>query len=81
MQLNITLDDELIRQAKIFIPKYNEQEILEIALRTWLNQQRILNQPENSKETCYDLAKHLIGAIQGPADLSINKKYLQGFGE
>jgi hypothetical protein len=29
----------------------------------------------------YDRIKHLIGGVDGPADLSTNPKYLHGFGE
>lgn len=31
--------------------------------------------------TAYDLVKDLVGCIDGPADLSTNKAYLEGLGE
>ena len=30
--------------------------------------------------SCLDLAKDLIGSVDGPADLSYNKKHLKGYG-
>lgn len=30
--------------------------------------------------SCLDLAADLVGCIDGPTDLSYNKKYMQGFG-
>jgi hypothetical protein len=80
MQLNISIDDNLIHQAQQINPRSNHAEIIEIALRTWLAQQPKTPQPETN-QTCYDLAKHLIGTIQAPADLSTNKAYFEGFGE
>ena len=31
--------------------------------------------------SAHDRAKHLIGSIEGPSDLSTNKAYLEGLGE
>ena len=31
--------------------------------------------------SAHDRAKHLIGSIEGPSDLSTNKAYMEGFGE
>ncbi|CAB1062394.1 hypothetical protein D1BOALGB6SA_7171 [Olavius sp. associated proteobacterium Delta 1] len=30
--------------------------------------------------SCFDLAKDLIGSVEGPSDLSYNKKHLKGYG-
>ena len=30
---------------------------------------------------CLDLAGDLVGCLQGPGDLSVNKKYMEGFGK
>jgi metal-responsive CopG/Arc/MetJ family transcriptional regulator len=32
------------------------------------------------KESCFDLVSDLCGIIEGPGDLSFNKKHLAGFG-
>ena len=34
-----------------------------------------------SSASCLDLAGDLVGCIQGPGDLSVNKKYMGGFGK
>ncbi|WP_353572615.1 type II toxin-antitoxin system VapB family antitoxin [Candidatus Albibeggiatoa sp. nov. BB20] len=73
MQLNISVDDKLIHQAQQINPRSNHTEIVEMALRTWLAQQSENPKPKTN-QTCYDLAKHLIGSIQVPADLSTNIK-------
>lgn len=31
--------------------------------------------------SCLDLAKDLIGSVEGPRDLSYNKKYFKGYGQ
>jgi hypothetical protein len=31
--------------------------------------------------TCLELAGDLVGCLQGPGDLSFNKKYMEGFGK
>jgi len=31
--------------------------------------------------SCLDLAGDLIGSVEGPSDLSVNKKHLKGFGK
>lgn len=86
MQLNVLINDNLIEQAQQINPDYSTQELLETALRSWLDlQYQLLERNiELNKEkpvSCYDLAKHLIGSIEGPADLSTNKAYFEGFGE
>jgi hypothetical protein len=37
--------------------------------------------PENQPISCLDIAKKYIGCVEGPADLSTNKKYFEGFGQ
>ena len=31
--------------------------------------------------SCLDLAKDLVGSVEGPSDLSCNKKHLKGYGK
>jgi predicted DNA-binding ribbon-helix-helix protein len=42
--------------------------------------ERLLEQEKNEL-SIYDRVRHLIGEIDGPADLSTNPKYLKEFGE
>jgi Arc/MetJ-type ribon-helix-helix transcriptional regulator len=34
----------------------------------------------NTPNSCLDLAKDLIGSVEGPSDLSYNSKHLRGYG-
>lgn len=81
MQLNVIVDDGLMQQVRQVSPQ-SEQELIEAALKVWL---ALHTQPSRetteSPRSCYDLAKHLIGAIQTPTDLSTNKAYFEGFGK
>ena len=56
----------------------------------WLND--LENQPQAAAEetmqedeqpfvSAYDLAKDVVGSLDGPEDLSTNPKYMEGFGE
>jgi len=36
---------------------------------------------ETGRRTCLELAADLAGCVEGPGDLSVNKKYLDGFGQ
>ena len=31
--------------------------------------------------SCLDMAKDLVGSVEGPSDLSFNKKHLKGYGK
>jgi predicted DNA-binding protein len=54
----------------------SKSAILREALEAYLNGAK-----DGSGPSCYDLAKDLIGIVEGPGDLSYNQKYLEGFGE
>lgn len=41
----------------------------------------IQNDKSVSQGSCLELAQDLIGCVEGPPDLSYNKKYLKGFGK
>jgi hypothetical protein len=42
--------------------------------------ERFLNEAPAHPDSCLALASDLIGCVEGPADLSHNKKLLEGFG-
>ncbi len=42
--------------------------------------ERFLNEASTHPGSCLALASDLIGSVEGPADLSHNKKRLEGFG-
>ena len=43
--------------------------------------ERFLNEKSAHPDSCLALASDLIGCVEGPADLSHNKKRLEGFGK
>ena len=42
--------------------------------------ERLLDETSTHPDSCLALASDLIGSVEGPADLSHNKKRLEGFG-
>ena len=49
-------------------------------IRTAINS--ILNANETvTPSSCLDMAKDLVGSVEGPSDLSCNKKHLKGYGK
>ena len=42
--------------------------------------ERLLNEASAHPDSCLALASDLIGSVEGPADLSHNKKHLEGCG-
>ena len=42
--------------------------------------ERLLNEASAHPDSCLALASDLIGSVEGPADLSHNRKLLDGFG-
>jgi predicted DNA-binding protein len=42
--------------------------------------ERLLNEASTHPDSCLALASDLIGSVEGPPDLSHNKKRLEGFG-
>ena len=40
----------------------------------------LLEAEEIAPNSCLDLANDLLGSVEGPQDLSINKKYLEDYG-
>lgn len=42
--------------------------------------ERLLNEASAHPDSCLALASDLIGSVEGPADLSHNKKHFEGFG-
>ncbi len=44
-------------------------------------QEYLAKQEEAQIVSAYDLAKEFLGCGEGPADLSTNKKYMEGYGQ
>ena len=53
----------------------NKSEIIRAALRNYLASEGVAE-----PGSCLDLSSDLVGCMDGPPDLSYNKKYMKGFG-
>ena len=80
MNISLTPEDEQLVKQQIARGRFHSAgEVIHEALRLLE-----IHEPEESDRTCYDILKEsgAIGMIEGgPADLSTNKKYMDGFGE
>lgn len=69
-----SLDRRISRQAKKL--HVSKSQLVRDALEWYLEYTRKLGGP-----SCYDLTRDLCGSVEGPPDLSTNRKYLEGFGQ
>lgn len=78
LKLSKALDEQLTAVAKH--RRVSKAAIARIALEEYLAQE---NDSDAPPQTVGDVAGHLFGCIDvdGPTDLSTNKKYFEGFGE
>lgn len=78
LKLSKALDAQLTTTAKL--RRASKTAIARAALQEYLARQ---NAGNSKPLTVGDLVGHLAGCIDvdGPTDLSINKKYFEGFGE
>jgi hypothetical protein len=77
LKLSKALDEQLTTVAEWL--GTSKAAVVQVALQEYLLRQR----QQMSPLTVADVAGHLIGCIDvdGPTDLSTNKKYFEGFGE
>lgn len=54
----------------------SRSEFIRAAIR-----ERLAHLQESKKGSVVDVAGDLVGCLDGPSDLSTNKKYLRGFGQ
>lgn len=72
--------DELIKRARELSGLKTKQEILDQALKFFLQhlqQQKVFDK----QKSFYELTKHWAGSVEGPSDLAHNRQHLQGFGQ
>ncbi len=53
-----------------------KSKVVRSAIESFVKQRR-----GKVKGSCLELAGDIIGSVEGPPDLSTNKKYMEGFGE
>jgi hypothetical protein len=73
------------KYVTIYLDKALYRQFLHEALARKLTVGKVIKERllerEKERTSVYDRVKHLVGSVDGPADLSTNPKYLQGFGE
>jgi hypothetical protein len=78
LKLPKSLDEQLTTVAKR--RRSSKMAIARKAIEAYLAKQSVTKLPATAP-TVGDLAGHLAGCLDGPPDLSTNKKYFEGFGE
>lgn len=77
--ISIKLPIPLYERLRIMAEKH---AITEEALALEALQNHLAKLEEETPITVYDLAKDIIGIVEGgPSDLSTNKKYMEGYGQ
>lgn len=74
LKLNETLDEKLIKIAQK--QGISKSRVIRNAVIAYL---KVNN--DFSSESCFSLAHDLLGSIDGPSDLSFNKKHMEDFGK
>ena len=76
--LSVKVSDDLnLKLAAVAAKrKENKSNLIREAIETIVNANEAI-----TPNSCLDLAKDLIGSVEGSPDLSYNKKYLKGYGQ
>ncbi len=67
----------LMEKAKKMAGVNDEEYIISKALKLFVDK---FEHPNKRNKSFYELSKDIAGCIEGPKDLSSNKKYLENFG-
>lgn len=63
------------------LPDIDRRQVLDFADFLRLKKARSIASPVDSERSFFEVAGDLIGAGEGPGDLSTNPDYLKGYGE
>jgi hypothetical protein len=76
--LSVKVSDDLnLKLAAVAAKrKENKSNLIREAIETIVNANEAI-----TPNSCLDLAKDLIGSVEGPPDISYNNKYLKGYGQ
>jgi len=85
---SITQEWTTVTTVSLKVPAVLEQRLARFAHRRGANRsavirealERFLNEASAAPDSCLALASDLVGSVEGPADLSHNRKRLEGFG-
>lgn len=76
--------DVAVQQLQSLPPEQQQQVVDFIAFLRSKNQPSSFSQaelPDAAEQSALEAAGDLVGCLNGPADLSTNQAYMQGFGE
>ena len=73
---------EIIIEKLNTLPLEKQQEVLDFVefLQAQMRKREFPNENEEQQVSVLTLAQKFIGAVEGPGDLSTNKKYMEGYG-
>jgi predicted DNA-binding protein len=74
LKLNETLDEKLIEIARK--QGISKSRVIRDAVIAYIMENKNI-----SSESCFNLARDLLGSVDGPYDLSFNKKHMENFGK
>jgi len=76
--LTVKVPDDLNLKLAAAAAKRGESksDLIRTALESIVNANEAL-----TPNSCLDLAKDIVGSLEGPPDLSYNKKHLKGYGQ
>jgi len=78
-----------VTTVSLKVPEVLEQRLARLAARRGASRsllireaiERFLHEASAHPESCLARASDLVGSVDGPADLSHNKKHMEGFGK
>jgi Protein of unknown function (DUF2281) len=73
---------EIIVEKLSTLPLEKQQEVLDFVefLLAQMQKRELPSENEEQAVSVFTLAQKFIGAVEGPGDLSTNKKYMEGYG-
>jgi len=74
LKLPETLDEKLIKMARE--KGLKKSQVIRDAVTAYIEGNKDL-----PAESCFSLAHDLLGSVEGPSDLSFNKKHMEDFGK
>jgi len=74
LKLTETLDEKIVEIARK--KGIKKSQVIRDAVAAYVEKNKDL-----SAESCFSLAHDLLGSVEGPYDLSFNKKHMEDFGE
>ena len=75
--ISVKIPEELDAKLSVIAAQYGESK--SILIRNAI-EQIVLSVETVTPDSCLDLIKDLVGCVDGPEDLSHNKKHLEGYG-